>query len=534
MTKYEKKLKIEAMIFSLIIGLMMGFLAGFSVSVILYFFKTSNLLAIILVTILSFIVTTILIYLFKKPTPKHAAQRIDALGLEERVITMMELEDKDSEMIKLQRVDAKAKLKTIEVKHLKFKSFTKGIISLCLVMFISVLGIILLNQRVYAKYQKTYTITFDSNGGTVVDSQTVVGGSKINAPKNPKKEGFDFYYWYEKNINDPFNFDVLVEKDYTLTARWEVKSDEDKIIEALIKQLRDIVDRANVSDSLKQDLHLYIDALEENIHREDTLPLKIAKIEEARKYILQRIKEEIEQQHIIKIGEALKQFESTYNLGEAILLRNKPKIDQAINTLVEDLLAIDEKELRVELLLKTADDIEAALELSNEENPKLRKTLKDLADYLRYLAREIIEGDLPEDSLVNEFIQEMEATKEAIKDALDLSDEEQLKEDINEAIQDAIDELTDPLETDQDKEQKQESDGGASEEQGEDGTPIPEELIPVIIDGNTKYIEYLESLKAQAILKLQDKTLTKEQIDALNKYINNIDMQLEGINENGN
>jgi hypothetical protein len=37
----------------------------------------------------------------------------------------------------------------------------------------------------------------------------------------------------------------------------------------------------------------------------------------------------------------------------------------------------------------------------------------------------------------------------------------------------------------------------------------------------------LENLKEQAGQKLLDPTLTQEQIDALNKYINNIDMKLE-------
>lgn len=533
LTKYEKKLKIESIIFSIIFGLSIGFLSMLLCSVLLYFLKITSLLTLIIVFITTTITTIIIAYkTLYKPSLYHVAKRVDDLGLQERVVTMLELEGKDSAMIQLQRRDAKAKIEKVEAEDIKFKSFKQPLIFLLAIMLISIVGSILLKGEVYAKYQKEYTITFDSVGGTQVESIRLIGGSQIIKPDDPKKAGFDFYYWYELDINDPFDFNTVVEKDYLLYARWEAKSDEDLIIERLIKQLRDIVDRANVGLLLKQELHTYIDDLESVIHREDSLQLKLLKIEQARDYILKRIQQEIDDLNIIKIGEALKQFETTYQLGDAILTRNKTKIDDSIDHLVDSILAIDIKEERVALLLKTADDIEAALELSNEDNPKLRKTLQDLADYLRYLAKEIIEGDIPEEALENEFIEEMEAVKEGIKDALGMSDEEQLKEDIADAFEDAIGELTDPLETDTDKEEKEDEDNegetGSDETPGETGLPNPEDLIPLIIDGQTKYIDMLEDLKQQAIEKLKDPNLTKQQIDALNKYINNIDLALEG------
>ena len=79
------------------------------------------------------------------------------------------------------------------------------------------------------------------------------------------------------------------------------------------------------------------------------------------------------------------------------------------------------------------------------------------------------------------------------------------------------------------EEEENETGNGSGSEQGEDGNPFPEDLIPSVIDGKTQYISMLENLKEQAGQKLLDPTLTQEQRDALNKYINNIDMELEGL-----
>ncbi len=61
------------------------------------------------------------IYLkFFRPTTDSAAAQIDALGLEERMITMRELENDPSEIAALQRKDATARLRAVSEKRLRF------------------------------------------------------------------------------------------------------------------------------------------------------------------------------------------------------------------------------------------------------------------------------------------------------------------------------------------------------------------------------------------------------------------------------
>jgi uncharacterized repeat protein (TIGR02543 family) len=67
----------------------------------------------------------------------------------------------------------------------------------------------------------TYTVTFDSNGGTTVPSQYIVEGNKASLPTPPTKENSKFVGWYDGNVL--WNFDGnTVRSNVTLTAKWEI------------------------------------------------------------------------------------------------------------------------------------------------------------------------------------------------------------------------------------------------------------------------------------------------------------------------
>jgi uncharacterized repeat protein (TIGR02543 family) len=65
-------------------------------------------------------------------------------------------------------------------------------------------------------------ITFDSQGGTPVPSQTVYRGQKITRPPNPGYSGWTFIDWF-KELEDvtPWNFNTEPEGDMTLYAKWD-------------------------------------------------------------------------------------------------------------------------------------------------------------------------------------------------------------------------------------------------------------------------------------------------------------------------
>ena len=63
-----------------------------------------------------------------------------------------------------------------------------------------------------------YTVTFDSNGGSPVESQLVEKGTTATKPTDPTREGYTFGGWYLGE--NPFDFEQLINGDITLTAKW--------------------------------------------------------------------------------------------------------------------------------------------------------------------------------------------------------------------------------------------------------------------------------------------------------------------------
>ena len=66
---------------------------------------------------------------------------------------------------------------------------------------------------------KTYTITFDTDGGTVVPSQTVKDKGTATEPTAPTKTGYEFKGWLLDGKT--YDFTTPVTKDVTLKAKWE-------------------------------------------------------------------------------------------------------------------------------------------------------------------------------------------------------------------------------------------------------------------------------------------------------------------------
>ena len=75
------------------------------------------------------------------------------------------------------------------------------------------------DTTVYAKWARINTVTFDSNGGTAVQSVKVETGSTLDQPQAPTKEGFKFVGWYkEAELTNKFNFEnTEINNDITLS-----------------------------------------------------------------------------------------------------------------------------------------------------------------------------------------------------------------------------------------------------------------------------------------------------------------------------
>ena len=73
------------------------------------------------------------------------------------------------------------------------------------------------NISLKATYTKTYTVTFATDGGSSIASQTVKSGQTATKPNNPSKNGFTFKEWHTES-GELFVFSTPITRDITLTA----------------------------------------------------------------------------------------------------------------------------------------------------------------------------------------------------------------------------------------------------------------------------------------------------------------------------
>ncbi len=67
----------------------------------------------------------------------------------------------------------------------------------------------------------TYTVTFNSNGGSAVAAQTINEGQKASKPADPTKEGYTFGGWYsDEALTTAFDFNSAINANVTLYAKW--------------------------------------------------------------------------------------------------------------------------------------------------------------------------------------------------------------------------------------------------------------------------------------------------------------------------
>ena len=78
------------------------------------------------------------------------------------------------------------------------------------------------NMTLYAKWTKNkYTISFNSNGGTAVDSIINFYENAVIEPKQPTRVGYTFVGWYEDDLlTKPYVFSTMPAKNIILYAKW--------------------------------------------------------------------------------------------------------------------------------------------------------------------------------------------------------------------------------------------------------------------------------------------------------------------------
>ncbi len=78
------------------------------------------------------------------------------------------------------------------------------------------------NENDNKNEKTTYTVTFETVGGTAISPSTVQAGKTVSRPSNPTKTGAEFVDWYTSSTYDgePYNFSTPVNANLTLYAKW--------------------------------------------------------------------------------------------------------------------------------------------------------------------------------------------------------------------------------------------------------------------------------------------------------------------------
>ena len=95
------------------------------------------------------------------------------------------------------------------------KSNKVKLLILCLVVI--AIGVIFIIGQTLGGHVE-FTVNFDTDGGSSIESVIVKENEKVTKPSDPIKEGYSFVGWYYNN--ELYDFDAPVLKNMTLKAKW--------------------------------------------------------------------------------------------------------------------------------------------------------------------------------------------------------------------------------------------------------------------------------------------------------------------------
>ena len=81
--------------------------------------------------------------------------------------------------------------------------------------------IVILTLTACTPVAATYSITLDSNGGTLLSITKVKSGEALTEPTAPEKTGYTFAGWFsDEELTTEYDFATLVDKSFKLYAKW--------------------------------------------------------------------------------------------------------------------------------------------------------------------------------------------------------------------------------------------------------------------------------------------------------------------------
>lgn len=245
--EHEGKLRLEALLKSFLIGSTVGNVLGFIVAFVTWFTDLEGLWLSIGVILGVTLAATALLYLkVYKPSLMEIAKRLDRLGLDERLITMVEYQNDDSFMAKVQRHNAVAMLSRIKKSDIKISIPTKYIIMLVtsfvmavamiIINILANLGIIMSGQELIESLtpeepEIKIMVTYEAEEGGSIEGeyeQFIVKGEDAEPVLAVPEDGYVFIEWSD-GVTDPYRQDLEILEELELFAvfEWDEGAEDD-------------------------------------------------------------------------------------------------------------------------------------------------------------------------------------------------------------------------------------------------------------------------------------------------------------------
>lgn len=234
--KQEPKLKLEAALKATLCGLAVGLGANFVAALVLWLTPLRGLWIVFAVLAVVTLIAAPIFYFAKfRPNDVSSARRIDRMGLDERLITMVEFSDEDSYMAKIQREDAKAALAAVESRDIRIR-ISRAIVtalSICLILGAGMTTVGALDEAgllpggdelidSFIEEQTTVYVMVSyvvEDGGIIEgdEEQLIVKGAETTPVTAVADDGFVFKCWSDGYAN-PTRYDTKVEEDVIYVA----------------------------------------------------------------------------------------------------------------------------------------------------------------------------------------------------------------------------------------------------------------------------------------------------------------------------
>ena len=234
--KFDGRLRAEAIIKSALGGIGIGGVVAFAFAAVAWFMEFNGVVLALAIFGASAIIGGIILYCAVfHPTIIQNARRLDRYGLEERLITMVDLEGQDSYIAKKQREDAMEALRKLDAKRVKYRiSLAIVVVGIALtVLFAEMMTLEVLSEKglvptgteVWLKVfppepLPEYEVEYLAGEGGYISgeaSQEITQGEDAEKVVAIANDGYMFLRWSDGDA-DPSRTDLDVQKNISVKA----------------------------------------------------------------------------------------------------------------------------------------------------------------------------------------------------------------------------------------------------------------------------------------------------------------------------